>query len=83
MPLALSGVAALWATGYADVKFLYQVISIAVDLFGTAHTNCLALRKSADALFGKITDAGNEVIQSVVGFSPHYSPDGVQRQPTA
>ena len=44
------------------------MLSIGVDIYGTTHTNCLALRKSADALFDKITDVGNEVVAGVVGF---------------
>ena len=54
--------------GISGVTFLYQVLSIGVDIYGTAHTNFLALRKSADALFDKITDVGNEVVAGVVGF---------------
>lgn len=62
------GVAALWATGFEGVKFLYDIISITVGIYGTPHTNCLGLRQSADALFDEITDVGSAVVGNVVGF---------------
>lgn len=62
------GVAALWATGFEGVKFLYDVISIGVSIYSTPHTDCASLKSSADALFDKITNLGSDVLGNVVGF---------------
>jgi len=65
---AAVGVAALWATGFEGVKFLYDVISIGVSIYGTPHTDCASLKSSATDLTGKITNLAGGVLSNVVSF---------------